>query len=90
VLHIAEESFFPLHLEVNAGAWAALGFCYRVANKSKILIANVGCFDTEDVSKALCSSRLIHYCKTPWMLGVYIFGSVGFVHITTDVPGANW
>lgn len=86
---MAEESFFPLHLEVNAGAWSVLGFYYRIANKSKILIAYVGYFDTEDTFKALCSSRLIYYCKTPWMLDVHIFGSAGFVHIATNVPGAN-
>lgn len=62
---MAEESFFPLHLEVNAGAWSALGLYYRIASKSKILIAYVGHFDTEDTAKTLCSSTLMYYCKTP-------------------------
>lgn len=64
---MTKESFFQLDLEVNAGAWSALGFYYRIANKSKIRTAYVGYFDAEDTSKALCSSRLIYYCKTPWM-----------------------
>lgn len=56
---MTEEQFFPLYLKHNAGLWPALGFYYKIANKSKILIVYVRYFDTEDASKALCNSRLI-------------------------------
>lgn len=83
-------NFFPLCLKLNADAWSALGFYYKIANKSKILIVYVGYFDTEDASKDLCSSKLIYYWKPPWMLDVHIFIFAGFLCIATSVPGVNW